>query len=154
MFRFKSLSLLALFLSLFAFSAQAQTSPYSVEVKVDVTDVNAAQAREKAMRSAYRQAFETVLKKLVSAQDAAMLSAMTDDQMVNFIQEVGIVSEKASDVRYIATLQVTINKAVLNAYLREKEIQTAVADKSKIVIIPIYREFEADRPLLAQPTYG
>ena len=148
MSRFKSLGLLALFLSLFAFSAQAQTSPYSVEVKVDVTDVNAAQAREKAMRSAYRQAFETVLKKLVSTQDAATLSAMTDDQMVNFIQEVGIVSEKASDVRYIATLQVTINKAVLNAYLREKEIQTAVADKSKIIIIPIYREFEADGPLL------
>ena len=35
-----------------------------------------------------------------------------------------------------------------NAYLQEKDIQTAVADKSKVVVIPVFRAFESDRPLL------
>ena len=148
MFKFKSLVMAAGMLFFATSAAWAQNSIYTVNVNVDVTDVNAAAAREKAMSSAYRQAFDTVVRKLTTAQDAAKLSAMTDAQIVNFIKEISVVSEKSSNVRYIADLQVTLNEQILKAYLQEKEIQTAVADKSKIVIIPIFREFESDAPML------
>ena len=148
MLKLKFWCLPILMLFLFVSPAKAQNSIYTVNLKVDVTDVNAAAAREKAMTSAYRQAFDIVVRKLTTAQDAAKLSAMTDAQLVNFIKEISVVSEKSSNVRYIADLQVTLNEQILKAYLQEKEIQTAVVDKSKIVIIPIFREFESDRPLL------
>lgn len=148
MLKLKFWCLPILMLFLFVFPTKAQNSIYTVNLKVDVTDVNAAAAREKAMTSAYRQAFDIVVRKLTTAQDAAKLSAMTDAQLVNFIKEISVVSEKSSNVRYIADLQVTLNEQILKAYLQEKEIQTAVVDKSKIVIIPIFREFETDRPLL------
>lgn len=147
MFNFKSLVIAAALL-LTAPIAWAQNSIYMVNINVDVTDVNAAAAREKAMNSAYRQAFDIVVRKLTTAQDAAKLSAMTDAQIINFIKEISVVSEKTSNVRYIADLQVTLNEQILKAYLQEKDIQTAVADKSKIIIIPIFREFESDAPLL------
>ena len=147
MFNFKSLVIAATLL-LSAPIAWAQNSIYTVNINVDVTDVNAAAAREKAMNSAYRQAFDIVVRKLTTAQDAAKLSAMTDAQIINFVKEISVVSEKSSNVRYIADLQVTLNEQILKAYLQEKDIQTAVADKSKIVIIPIFREFESDAPML------
>ncbi len=148
MFKLKPFALVLVSLCFLSFSAWAQSSVYTVNVNVDVTDVDAAKAREKAMRSAYRQAFETIVRKLTSAQDAAKLSQMTDDQIVNFVKEVSVVSEKSSNVRYLADLQVTLNEPILNAYLQEKDIQTAVADKSKVVVIPVFRAFESDRPLL------
>lgn len=151
MLNLKSLVLSVLLLFLAVFPAGAQSSIYTVNINVDVTDVNAATAREKAMNSAYRQAFDIVVRKLTTAQDAAKLSSMTDAQIVNFVKEISVVSEKSSNVRYIADLQVTLNEQILKAYLQEKDIQTAVADKSKVVVIPIFREFEADKPLLWEP---
>ena len=150
MFNIKFLAV-AVLTTLLSFAAWAQSSIYTVNINVDVTDVNAAAAREKAMNSAYRQAFDIVVRKLTTAQDAAQLSTMSDAQIVNFVKEISVVSEKSSNVRYIADLQVTLNEQVLKAYLQEKDIQTAVADKSKIVVVPIFRAFESDKPLLWEP---
>lgn len=131
------------------FPAFAQTqNPFEVDVKVDVTDVNAAKAREKAMQSAMRQAFEIVVNRYVPSSEKAPLLALTDEQMINFIQEISVLTEKTSNVRYLADLKVKINKPIFVAYLQEKNISMVVNEPSKIVVIPIYREFISDAPLL------
>lgn len=146
MLRFKSF-IIALFLCCMAGGAWAQ-SAYEVSVKVDVTDVNAATAREKAMQSAMRQAFETVVKQNVVPSETQALYQMTDDQLINFIQEISVVSEKSSNVRYLAELKVKINEPVFKTYLQEKNIPMMIGAPSKIVVVPVYREFMSDRPLL------
>lgn len=128
--------------------AQAEDSLYTVDVNVDVTDVNAAQAREKAMVAANRKAFETVVRKLTTSQGSSSLLRLSDDKIINFIKEVSVVSEKSSNVRYLADLKVTVSEPILKAYMNEKDIQSVVAAASKVVVIPVFREFEADRPLL------
>lgn len=128
--------------------AAAADAVYTVDVSVDVTDVNAAKAREKAMTSANRKAFETVVRKLTTSQQAAPLLNLSDNQILNFIKEVSVVSEKSSNVRYIADLTVTINENILKSYMAEKEIQSVVAASSKVVIVPVFRAFETDKPLL------
>lgn len=128
--------------------AKAQESIYTVDVNVDVTDVNAAQAREKAMVAANRKAFETVVRKLTTSQGASALLALSDDKIVNFIKEVSVVSEKSSNVRYIADLKVIVSEPILKAYMNEKDISSVVAAASKVIVIPVFREFEADKPLL------
>lgn len=128
--------------------AKAEESLYTVDVNVDVTDVNAAKAREKAMVSANRKAFEIVVRKLTTAQGASSLLALSDDKIINFIKEVSVVSEKSSNVRYIADLKVTISEPILKAYMNEKDISAVVATASKVIVIPVFREFEADKPLL------
>ena len=47
----------------FVGNVRADDSVYTVDVNVDVTDANASKAREKAMLSANRKAFETVVRK-------------------------------------------------------------------------------------------
>ena len=133
---------------LFIGSAAADSSVYTVDVSVDVTDVNASKAREKAMLAANRKAFETVVRKLTTSQGASSMLGLSDDQIVNFIKEVSVVSEKSSNVRYIANLKVTVSEQILNAYMNEKEINSVVATASKIVVIPVFREFPSDKPLL------
>lgn len=129
-------------------SAAAADNVYTVDVSVDVTAENAAVAREKAMQAANRKAFETVVRKITTAQGASVLSALDDNQILNFIKEVSVVSEKTSSVRYIADLKVAINEAILKTYLNEKEIGTVVEDMSRIMVIPLFREFDSDEPVL------
>lgn len=128
--------------------AMAANPVYTVDVEVDVTDVNAAKAREKAMASANRKAFETVVRKLTTSQQAAPLLRMSDEQILNFIKEVSVVSEKSSHVRYIAALKVTINENILKSYMAEKDIQSVIEASSKVTVIPVFRAFETDKPLL------
>lgn len=143
-------SFLGIFFSvlLFCVSARAESPVYTVDVSVDVTDVNAAQAREKAMVAANRKAFETVVQKITTAQGAKSLMNFSNEQILNFIKEVSVVSEKSSNVRYIADLKVTVNENILKRYMNEKDVRTVVEAASNVVIIPVFREYPSDKPLL------
>lgn len=143
-------SLFAASIAFFAIvgNVRADDSVYTVDVSVDVTDASASKAREKAMIAANRKAFETVVGKLTTSQGASALLKLSDEQIVNFIKEVSVISEKSSNVRYIANLKVTVSEPILNSYMREKEINSVVAAASKVVIVPVFREFSSDKPLL------
>ncbi|MDD4555786.1 MAG: hypothetical protein PHE89_00440 [Alphaproteobacteria bacterium] len=142
-----------LFLSLFVLVAMpqnaiAQDSLYNVEVYVDVTADSAAEAKEQAMTQANRTAFNTVARKITTDETFPMLSELSDDQILNFVKEVSIKSEKSSNVRYMANLKVAINDDLLKQYMAEKNITPAILTASDILIIPTFREFKTDTPML------
>lgn len=112
---------------------------YSVEVLVDVTDVNASVAREKAMSEANRQAFELILKKLTTSEGVAEMMKLNNNQILNFIKEVSVLSEKTSDVRYIAELKVKLNESLVKTYMNEKNIPFVITTSAKVLVIPVYR---------------
>ena len=112
----------ALLLCLAAFPAQAADERFAVEINVDVTDSNASLARERAMSEANRAAIVEVAKRITTSEGAARLAAMTDDQLINFIKEVLVISEKTSNVRYIANLRVVLNEGMLRQYMQERDI--------------------------------
>jgi hypothetical protein len=129
--------------------AQARNdSLYSVDVYVDVTEENAALAKEKAMNQANKTAFGTVARRITTQDGVEQLKTLDDDQILNFIKEVSIKSEKASNVRYIANLKVIINDELLRQYMEEKDIPSAILTASKVSIIPTFREFKTDTPML------
>lgn len=130
-------------------TANAESSEkYVAEVSIDITAEDAASAREKGMKEAYRKAFLTVAGKSTDSEGLARLSNLTDDQLVNFIQEAEVVSEKASNVRYIATLKVRINNNLLKTYMEEQGINYVIRTASNIIVVPVFREFSGDSPLL------
>lgn len=116
---------------------------YAVEVLADVTDVNASVAREKAMAAANRQAFELVLKKITTPEHVAQIMTLNDNQILNFIKEVSVLSEKSSNVRYIAELRVKLNEAVVKRYMSEKQIPFMVDKAANVLVIPVYRKAPA-----------
>ncbi len=123
-------------------------SLYDVEIRVDITAENASAAREKAMSDANRQAVMTVAGRLTTPEGTKVLDHLNNNQILNFIKEVTVEDEKVSDVRYMAKLKVTINADILKAYLSEKNAPFALVEESKIIIIPLFREFRTDSPLL------
>lgn len=132
----------------FIATAQAADERFAVELDVDVTDVNASVAREKAMKEANRVAFVEVAKRVTTAEGAARLAGMTDAQLINFIKEVSIIEEKTSSVRYLATLQVVLNEDMLTEYMKEREIPMLIQGNSRVLVVPVFRAFPSDRPLL------
>lgn len=144
------LLLAALSLLFVSFSAQAQSvaNRYSAEVNIDVTAENASQARDKGMKQAYRSAFLAIAGKMTNTEGLSKLSELTDEQLINFIQETEVVSEKSSDVRYIASLKIKINENLLKQFMAEQNIPYVIKTASNIVIIPIFREYLSDSPLL------
>lgn len=131
-----------------AASATAADMTYNAEVTVDVTAQNASVAREKAMTAANRQAYTAVAKRVTTAEGVNKLNELNDSQILNFIKEVSVISEKASDVRYIATLNVAINEHILKTYMQENDIPFVISSMANVLIIPTFREFKTDTPLL------
>ncbi len=133
---------MAVCLAFFARSVAA-ADLYAVEVLADVTDVNASVAREKAMAEANRQAFELVLKKITTPEHVAQIMTLNDNQILNFIKEVSVLSEKSSNVRYIAELRIKLNEAVVKRYMSEKQIPFMVDKAANVLVIPVYRRAPA-----------
>lgn len=133
---------------LFPSVVSAQMSIYDVDVYVDVTAESAAEAKEQAMTQANRTAFNTVARKITTSDTYASLAEMSDDQILNFVKEVSIKSEKSSNVRYMANLRVSVNDELLKQYMAEKSITPAIVSASNILIIPTFREFKTDTPML------
>lgn len=123
-------------------------SLYDVEMRIDITAENASSAREKGMSDANRQAVMTVASRLTTAEGTKVLDHLNNNQILNFIKEVTIEEEKVSDIRYMAKLKITINADILKAYLSEKNAPYVMVEESKIIIIPLFREFSTDSPML------
>ena len=128
--------------------AFAEDERYTIEVNVDVTDVNASAAREKAMNKANRAAISAVARRLSTEEGAAKIADMTDAQLVNFVKETSVSDEKTSDVRYMANLRVVVNDALLKEYMLERDIPLQDRNEPTLLIVPLFREFSDDAPLL------
>ncbi len=145
----RKLSLYTIFLySLLIFQVLASDERFTVEIKVDVSDTSASIARDKAMNSATRAAVTAVAKRISTSDGAKKISEMTDAQLINFVKETSVLNEKNSDVRYIADLKIIINEELLKQYMQEREIPLLAKTNTSILIIPIFREFADDTPML------
>ena len=117
-------------------------SLYDVDVLVDVVDKNAAQAREKALVAANRQGLINLLKKITTGDGVRQVAELNDNQIQNFVKEVSIISEKVSDIRYVAELKVRFNGNILRKYLREKNIPFTEEGGFKVLVVPLLQQGE------------
>ena len=139
---------LSLVIISYATLSNAASKNYTAEVKIDVTAENSSIARDKGMKEAYRSAFMAIAAKTTNEEGLNRLSQLTDEQLINFIKEATVVSEKSSDVRYMATLRITVNNDLLKKFMQEQEINYYVTSSSNILVIPVFREYPEDKPLL------
>lgn len=141
----------ALFVVLTAFPANADER-FAVEVAVDVTDQNASAARERAMSEANRAAIVAVAKRISTAEGAAKLAEMTDEQLINFIKEVFVIDEKSSSIRYLANLRVVLNEDMLREYMTERGIPLLMGGHTRVLVVPLLRDMPGTMPLLWEST--
>ena len=130
------------------FAKAEDVNIYDTEVTIDAVAASSAEAREKAMSEANRKALYAVTNRISSSSSTDILDNLNDNQILNFIKEVSVISEKVSDSRYIATLKISINAQVLKTYLAEKNAPVTIMPRNHIVIVPVYREKIGFTPLL------
>jgi hypothetical protein len=129
--------LLALLLPVAA--ARAQTSDvFEVrDVDVDVTADSAAAARDKAVLDGQRAAFDTLLGRIASKDDAARLAHLSDAQITDLVQDFEVESERTSAVRYIGKLAFHFRAGPVRDMLSGGQAAPADAANKPIVILPV-----------------
>ena len=115
---------------------------YMVKVNVDVTAMDSAHARERAMSDANRKAFLEIVAKNTDSAYYEKFANFTDEQILNFIKEVGVSEEKSSSYRYAARLNILVDGDLLLQYMNENEIPTAYQNLVYTTIIPVYQPQE------------
>ena len=126
--------------TLFALTVEASDSNYSSKIAVDVTASDSSTARQIAMNEANRRALTSVIRRLSTTEAVSKVESLTDAEILNFIQETSVVSEKTSPVRYMATLNVTINENLLKAYMREQGIPFGNVSSVNVIVIPVLKD--------------
>ena len=113
-----------IFLILLVFSAgvaQAEEKYVSI-ANVDITAANASIAKERAMAQANRKAVYDIAPEFTDERGMKVLESLTDEQILYFIKEATVLEEKSSDVRYIASLKISVHGDILHQYLQEKGV--------------------------------
>ena len=119
-----------------ALSALA-ADPFTVTgIDVDVSAANVAQAREQALAEAPRLGFRRLLERLVGASDVVRLAGIDGRQ---YVRDVSVEQERASAVRYLATLTVRYNPAAVRRLLRESGAKFTEPRLRPVVVVPLLR---------------
>ena len=127
---------------------------YRVEgVVVDIQG-NPVTARDRAVEEAQKQAFHTLLGRLIVARPAETSPEPGPDDMPRLVQDIDIVSEKVSAARYGATVNVRFRPEATRAFLQGKNYALAEAVRAPMVVIPIWQKdsrkklWDVDNPWL------
>lgn len=129
----------------FSFSAQSR-SMNEVLVSVDFEAEDSVKARDLAMMDAQRKAFIGVAGMFTSTENVEKLSQLSDEEILYFVQSVGVVNERSGGTKYKADLTVKINDKLLKDYLAENEM--IVVEVSELMVIPVYKMQNNTLPLL------
>ena len=119
---------------------------------VDVTAQNATEAREQGLNDAQEKAFYKMLERLTLFKDMENLPVLTNEDILNLVQDFSVSNEKTSSVRYIADVDVQFSPEAIQTFFQEYQVPyvTSVAEKS--VVLPVYRSSEKAAPLLWKDT--
>jgi hypothetical protein len=112
---------------------------------VDVSAGGVAAAKEQAITEAERVGFRRLLERLTMPADHARLPQA---DALQYVRDVSIERERASTVRYIATLTVRYNPNAVKKLLRDAGIKYAEPRPRPVVIVPLFKPQGGGRPVL------
>ena len=114
---------------------------YAVEnIPVDVTAENASMAKEQAVLEAQEKAFYKMLERLTLASDMESLPALSNEDILNLVQDFSVANEKTSNIRYMASVTVQFNPEAIQAFFQEYKVPYITSVAEKRLIIPMIKK--------------
>lgn len=130
-------------------AAPIDTKMFSASgIQVDVTANNAAAAREQAMQDGQKRALMVVMERITPAYVIEQLPELVPDDILNFVQDISVLNEKTSSVRYMATLEVRFNPDAVRELLRQNGLPYVRTSGKPLLILPIYKRSVSASPVL------
>jgi hypothetical protein len=109
------------------------------DVHVDVTAENVNVARQQGFAKGQRDAFDALIQRFTTPEEAAHLPPVKDDQLDELVLDVGVDQEKRSTVRYIATLSVRFKPDEIRRLLRDAGIAYTEWRGRPLVVLPVLK---------------
>lgn len=107
------------------------------DINVDVTDVTATAARDKALAAGERLAYEQLMQRLATPQDVPALSAASNAEISSLVRDFWVTDEKVSPVRYVATLNYSFYRDRVFDHMRTKNAATP-PPTAPVLLIAVY----------------
>lgn len=118
----------------------AQADVFAVRgIKVDVTAASTATARDKALAMGERAAFRELLERLTIRIDHPRLPAFSANDIAAFVNDFEVAEEKASTVRYLATLNYSFKADDVRRLLIDRQIAFAETTSKPVLVLPVYQ---------------
>jgi hypothetical protein len=108
-------------------------------IKVDVTAASTAVARDKALAMGERAAFRELLERLTLRVDHPRLPAFSANDIAAFVTDFEVAEEKASAVRYLATLNYNFKADDVRRLLIDRQIAFAETTSKPVLVLPVYQ---------------
>ena len=108
-------------------------------VAVDVTAVDAATAKAKAVAEAQRRALDRLLRRLALASEQARLPAVDTLDAASLVRAYEVDEEKVAPNRYIASLTVQFEPDAVRRLLRGLGIAFAETASEPVVVVPVFQ---------------
>ena len=113
---------------------------YTVKnVAVDETASNAAEARDRAIKSAQNKALSILARRLVTSEDISRLTSLSSDETALLIEGIDLLEEKLSGVRYIAKLNVRFRPEAVRAMLGQSNVHYSESKAKPVLILPVWQ---------------
>jgi len=124
----------------FAQSAAQPGGVFEVHgINVDVTAASTQAARDKARVAGESTAFRGLLERLTLRRDYSRLPRFSGGEIASYVRDFEVAQEKASAVRYLATLNYRFKADKIRELLIDYEIPFAETTSKPILILPVYQ---------------
>jgi hypothetical protein len=121
-------------------SYAAESEVFAVSgIKVDVTAVSTAAARDQALAMGERMAFRELLERLTIRADHLRLPDFSANDIAAFVADFEVAEEKASTVRYLATLNYSFKADAVRSLLKGQQIAFAETTSKPVLVLPVYQ---------------
>lgn len=131
---------LALVLNIGPSLAQSVEEVFTIRnITVDVTDRSAARARTLALSQAEKQAFDTLMLKLLKPEDIEKVKFPDGLSYQNYLLGFEVADEKNSTRRYLATLNYTFNPELIRELFGSLNIPYSEISGRPFLFLPIYK---------------
>lgn len=118
--------------------------PFEIRrVAVDVTAETAAMAREQALGEGERTAFRRLLERLTLGSDHDRLPRPAPGEIADYVKDFEVAAEKASAVRYLATLNFRFKGDAVRRLLTDHGVAFAETLSKPVLVLPVYRSLGA-----------
>lgn len=112
-------------------------------VAVDATAESAAAAREEAIAEGQRHAWDRLIARLVPKEDQARVPRVSARDLTELVRDFEVNAEKASEVRYLANLQIRFKPEAVRTLLRGANVPFAISMSDPLVVLPVLRSAAA-----------
>jgi len=119
--------------------AQADAEVFQVSgIEVDASAANAVAARQQAVAAGQREGLDRLLRRLVPADEQALLPAVGSLDIDRFVQNFEIANEELSSTRYLAQLTVRYDPEAVRELLENSSLSFAQTRSAPLVVLPLY----------------